>query len=374
MKLATILAAVMLAMAVPAAADSDDDEEARLDIAGDVFRAGQQAVHGEGTADDLFLAGETVRSTAPVSDDAHALGRWVTLEDEIGGDLYAAGMTVTVEAPVRGDANLAGYEMSVAEVGGDLRATASRLEVDGPVAGYALLTVESLTLNAAVAGDAHVMARKVEFGPDARIDGTLVLYEARPGRLEVPESVAPPDRIERREVNEWEGGVADMHPFSWGELILRYLAGLVIVAGLAALAAALMPRTLAEIRKRLLDRPARALWLGFLAQSALVGATVILALSILGIFFSPAVALLAGLVGFGGYVVASYALGVGLLRAFGRPLPARWSERAAAGAVGAALACLLALVPFLGWIFVLALTLAGVGAAVAHVFRPRFFV
>lgn len=372
MKRALILLAAILTLATPAGAETD--EKARLDIAGDIFRAGQEAIHDTGSADDVFLAGETVRSAAPVGDTAHLAGRWVTVDDEIGGDLYAAGMTVTLAAPVRGDATLAGYEMSVGEVGGDLRATASRLNLKGPVAGYALLTAETLTLDAAIAGDSHVMAREIAFGPEARIGGTLVLYEARPGTLEVPERIAPPDRIERRELEAWERGVADLRPVNWGAVVLRFLGGLAVVAGLAALAAALMPKTLAEIRGRLLGQPARALWLGFLTESALVGATIILAISILGIFFSPAVALLAGLVGFCGYVVAAYAFGVGLLRALGRPLPAQWSERALAAAVGAAAAGLLGLVPFLGWIFVLALTLAGVGAAAAHLFRPRFFV
>lgn len=344
-----------------------------LGIGGDVYRAAQSVTYDTGDADDLFLAGETVRATAAATGTAHVAGRWVTLEGDIGGDLYAAGMTVKIEAPVVGDATVTGYEVTLGEIGGDLRASGSKLSLDGPVGGYALLAGETLTLGAPIAGDAHVMAREVEFGRDAQVDGRLVLYEAEPGTLDVPETVAPADRIERRTLPEWEGELGAIRPPSLGEIIARYLMGIVIVAGIAALVAALAPKTLAEIRAQLLVHPARSLWFGFLAQSLLIGAMVVLAISVVGLLLSPAMAVVAGLTGLAGYILGAYAFGVGLLQAVGRPLPAQWSDRAIAGALGAAVACLLALIPFVGWLFVLALTLAGVGAAVLHLLRPRFF-
>lgn len=350
-----------------------DDDKAHLEIAGDIFRAGQTAVHDTGTAEDLFLAGETVRATAPVTQNAHVAGRWVTLTDQIGGDLYAAGMEVTARGPVMGDASLAGYEVSVADVGGDLRATGSSIAVTGPVAGYALLSCESLQFDGAITGDTHIAARQVTFGPDARVDGQLVLYEKTPGTLEVPEHVAPADRIERRDISDWDHGMAEYRKIGWGGIIARFLIGLIVVAGIAALTAAVIPQTLAALRQRLLDQPVRALWFGFLAQSVVIGAALLLAISVLGLLIAPAMVALGLLVGFAGYVVGVYAFGVALVQATGRPLPATWRDKAIAAAAGAVVAGLLGLIPFLGWIFVLMLMLAGVGAAVMHLLRPRFF-
>lgn len=350
-----------------------ETEDAQLDIAGDVFRAGETASHDSGTAKDVFLAGETVRVTAPVTENAHLAGRWITVDGPIGGDLYAAGMEITARAPVTGDISVAGYEITLPATGGDLRVTGSQVTIGGAVAGYALVTAEHLNLDGPVTGDIHATVRSIEFGPDARVDGRLVLYETEPGTIEVPDAVAPADRIERRDLAEWDAEIARYRDIGWSGMVARFLMGLLVVAGLAALAAALIPGALAAMRARLLDDPLRSLWFGFLAHSAMIGAVVILIMTVLGLFFAPAVAILAVLAGFAGYVIGVYALGVAILRTAGRPIPENWTERAIAGGIGAVIAGLVGLIPFFGWLVVLALTLTGLGAAVLHFLRPRFF-
>ena len=367
-----LVMAILLCLA--AAARAEEDEAARMEIGGDVFHAAQEATHDAGPAEDLFLAGETVRASAPVSGTAHVAGRWITLDTEIGGDLYGAGMELAVRARVGGDATVLGRELTLSAVGGDLRATGSQVTLGGPVSGYALLSAERLTIDGTVAGDAHVTAREVSFGPEATIGGRLVLYEAEPGTLTVPARVVPAERVERREMGAWGEGITEYRGIGWSDVILRFVAGIVVVAGLAALAAAVMPQTLAGMRRRLLEQPLRAVWFGFLAQSAVIGAAVLLAVTVIGILLSPAAVVLAGLAAFAGYVVGVYAFGVAIMHAAGRPFPADWLGRAVAAALGAVVAALLGLVPFLGWLFVLALTLAGIGAAVMYLLRPRFFV
>ena len=369
--LITILFTTLLGTA--AAAQEIDDDLALFDIGSDVFRAGSSVLYeGEG-ADDLFLAGETVRGRSDIGGTAHLAGRRVTMSGATGGDAYAAGMEVAMEGAVAGDATLAGYEVSVGEVGGDLRVSGSELTVGGPVAGYALVAGDEVTLNGAVAGDASIAARRLEFGPDARVDGTLTLYEAEPGALEVPERVAAPGQIVRRQLEEWEGDVGDMRPFNLGRAIASFLFGVIVVAGLAALIASLVPEQLAAMRRRILDRPFGTLWLGFLTLSAVVGSAVLFALTLIGIIVSPAAILLAVVTGFAGYVIGVYAFGVGLMMAFGRSEPDSTGDRALAAGIGALVAGVLALIPFLGWLFVLAVTLAGVGAVAIRMFQPRFY-
>jgi hypothetical protein len=59
--------------------------------------------------------------------------------------------------------------------------------------------------------------------------------------------------------------------------------------------------------------------------------------------------------------------------AIGRGEPETLGARALAALVGATLAGLIALIPLAGWLFVLALVLAGVGAITLRMFRPAFF-
>jgi hypothetical protein len=365
-RLPAILTALLLAL--PAAAD----EGGSFALGADRFAAGDSVTHSEAGADNLFLAGETVRQAAPIAGSGHLAGRRVGIDAEVGGSLYAAGMDVSVTAPVAGDATLAGYSITVtAPVQGNLRAFASRVQIDAPVAGTALIGAESVTLNAPVAGDVALTAERLAFGPEARIDGTLRLYGDDPEELVVPAGVIAPERVTRHSIDDWRR-MERPGPSLWG-VVGAYLGGVLLVAAVAALIAAVAPGPLAEMRRRILARPFGTLGWGFLTLSAVIGAGIVLALTLVGIFLLPAAMLLAVAGGFLGYVVGAYSFGAGLLIAFGGGEPETLGRRALAALIGAGLAGLLALIPLAGWLFVLALVLAGVGAITLRVFRPAFF-
>ncbi len=270
-----------------------DNDNSFFEFGKDVFQAGGTITHLSEGADDLFMAGNKVRSEAAISGTAHLVGRRVTVSGDVGGDLYAAGEDVHVSGAVTGDATLAGREVSAAGVGGDLRVAGSDVTISGPVAGYALIAGEEVQFDAMVTGDVSLAAPDVAFGPDARVAGKFIVYEEVPGTLDIPDSVAPADRVERRQIEEWKGDTAALRPFSWWRAIGGFVMGVIVVAGIAALIAALVPQHLAAMRRRVLDAPFRTLWLGFLTQSALVGSAILFAMTLIGIILSPAVILIA---------------------------------------------------------------------------------
>lgn len=345
------------------------DDGSFLDFGGDGFRAARTVEHSAEGTDDLFMAGEVVTGRAGIAGSAYLAGRAVRMDGAVGGDAFAAGEEVTFAGDVAGDATLFGRAVAVAGVGGDLRAAGSELRLGGAIGGYAMIAGESVVFDAAVAGDVSLAAQRVDWGQTAAIGGRLIVYEEDPGSLEVPDRVAPADRIERREIEDWEGP----QPPSLRQAVTGFLVGVVAVAALAALVAAVVPERLAEMRRQLLARPFHTLWLGFLTQSAVVGAAVIFGITIIGLLLTPGVILLALAGGFAGYVVATYAFGVGLMLAFGRPEPDSIRDRALAAFLGALTAGIIGLVPFLGWLFVLALVLTGIGAITVRAVRPAFF-
>ncbi len=361
-----LLVLIMIMFAVPAWAQ---DRTATFDLGEDSFRAGRSVSHAVAGTDDLFMAGERVAGQSDITGSAHLAGRAITMEGAVGGDAYAAGEEVFIRGVVQGDVTAVGRAVSVAGVGGDLRMAGSELRLGGEVGGYAMVMGEDVAFDAAVAGDVSLAAQRVEWGSAASIAGRLIVYEAEPGNLQVPARVIPADRIERREIEEWEGP----QPPNWGRAILWFLLGVLVVVALAALIAALVPERLAEMRRQLLARPFRTLWLGFLTQSAVIGAGLLFAMTIIGLLLTPAMIVLALIGGFAGYIVAAYSFGVGLLLAFGRGEPDSISSRMAAACVGALAAGLIGLIPFLGWLFVLALVLSGIGAIATRLFRPAFF-
>lgn len=281
---------------------------------------------------------------------------------------------MTLEAPVQGDTTIFGYEVAIrGDIGGDLRAGGSEVSVSAPVAGYALLTGEHLELNAAITGDAVIAARRVDFGEAARIDGAVTVWTDDPDDFEIPARVAAADRVTIREFDDYEGGgmgdMIDPRPSVW-TLLGSFVGGVLVVAVVAALALALIPDRVRAWRKLALARPGRALLSGFLVTSALVGSGFVLALTLVGILLIPPILLMTGLVLFAGYVLGVYVLGAGVWQGVGRVVPEHFPGRMGIAALGAVLTGIAALVPVLGWFFVLALTLWGVGALVAAM-MPR---
>lgn len=364
-----------LILTLLATAATAQDDSAAVSFGGDMFLAGEDVSLTTTGTDDLFMAGETVRALSAITGSAHAAGRRVSLDAAIGQDVYAVGMDVTVSGAVGGDASLAGYDIVVGgAVGGDLRASGSKVTVNAPVAGYAVIAGEEVTLNSIISGDARVAGQGLAFGPDARIDGKLTVYEQVAGQAQVPDTVVPADRLERVVVEEWEEGPWNVPPvFDFWGAVLSFITGVIVVAAIAALIAAVAPEQLAMMRTKTLAAPFRSLWLGFLMESALIGSSILLAMTVVGIFLAPAAIVLALIVGFFGYIVGAYTFGVGLLLVIGRSEPDSLGERAVAAGVGALLTGLIVLIPFLGWLFMIALTLAGVGALAVRIFRPAFF-
>ncbi len=350
-------------------------EEAHFTLGGDVFAAGARIAHDAADAGSLFMIGETVRQDAEIAGSAHLAGRRVVLAQPVGGSVYAAGFDVTLGDAVAGDATLAGYAVTIdGAVSGALRVLGARVDIAAPVGASALIRGERVRLDAPIAGDAAIATDRLEFGDGARIDGTLRLYSNDHDAIELPESVIAADRVERLERAEWDGvGRPDVMPLRWWHALGGFLGGVVVVALLAALVAAVAPKTLAAMRRRVLARPFATLGYGFLALSALIGMAVMLALTLVGIFVSPAALALAALTGFAGYVIGAYSLGAGLLIAIGRGEPSTLGARVLAAFTGALAAGLIALIPILGWLFVLAVALAGAGALVLAMLRPAFF-
>ncbi|MXX89958.1 MAG: hypothetical protein F4213_21760 [Boseongicola sp. SB0677_bin_26] len=358
-------------VAMPAWAD---DDSARFDFGGDAFRAGMSVTHDAAGADDLFMAGDRVTGRVDITGSAHLAGRKVTMEGAVSGDLYAAGEEVAIQGDVSGDASLLGRTVSVARVGGDLRVAASDLQVGGNIGGNAIIAGRDVAFDAAVGGDVTLAARNVDWGEAASIAGRLIIHEEELGDLEVPERVASVDRIERREVEGREvERQQEPRRSHWRSSIGDFLFEVIVVTILAVLIAALMPTRLAKMQRQVLARPIHTLWLGFLSLSAVTGASILLAVTIVGLPLVAALVLLAFVGTIAGYAVATYVLGARLLLATGRPEPDSIGSRGIAAGAGAFAAAVIGLVPFLGWLFAIALALAGIGAITVQSIRPVFF-
>ncbi|HBZ44930.1 MAG TPA: hypothetical protein DEO85_12945 [Maritimibacter sp.] len=363
-----------LILASPLAAQ---DRDGVFSFGGDRFQAGRSISPGP-VEGDLFAAGNRVSVQGDVGGSAHVAGRKVTIDGEIGGNLYAAGMDVDLDGEVLGNASLAGNGVRVGDpVAGNLRAMGSDVVVTAPVAGSAILGGETVSLDAAIAGDLAIGAEEMDWGAGALVLGQVHVYVKDGDTLEVPDRVASADRVTVHPMSEWdenmpEGMEEDRPRGFWARL--GGLFGSVLITGLFATALAIFaPGFMAGIRERVIETPGRSLWMGALALSAVAGSTVVLAMTGIGIFIAPLSIFAALLLGCLGYVIGAYIIGVWALTLTGQSAPDSHADRAIAAFVGAGLLTIAALVPFIGWLAVVAVLLVGIGGLAVRVVQPGFF-
>lgn len=371
-----MLRGVFLTMTMLLAAPAFADEDARMSFGGDEFRAGN-SVQVAGSAGDVFAAGNRVSVTGEVAGTVHMAGRNVSLGGHVGGNVYGAGMNVDIDGPVSGNVTLMGQSIEVAEpVSGNLRAMGENVTLAAPVAGSAILGGADVTIEAPISGDLSIAAEEIVWGDEAKVSGMVLFYTDDPESVDVPERVAAASQIDIREMSGWERDIDAVHPgFEkpgfWAKL--GGLIGQVLITGLVAFAlAALAPRFTASMRAHALEKPLRSLWMGALGLAAAAGATVVLAMTGIGLLLTPLTVFGAVLLGLAGYVVGAYLLGVWALEATGQGVPEDHLDRAIAAFVGAGLLAFAALIPFVGWWAVMAVLLIGIGGLVMRLFRPAF--
>jgi hypothetical protein len=371
--LRAIIPFLFIALATPVLAQDGADWR----FGGDAFLAGRSVTLSGDAVGDLFAAGDKVTSSSEVEGSAHMAGRYVTLTSRVGENFYGAGMEVDIEAPVAGNVTIMGQRLTVAEpVSGNLRATGSRVRLTAPVAGNALIAGETVDVSASIMGDLALATPDVSWGEAATVAGEVHVYTDDPDSIEVPERVASADRVTfhpARAFDSVDGDAQDERP-GFLTRLRGWLGGILAVGLLGTLFAAIAPKQLAALRERVLDRPWRTGLLGFAGLSALVGSVVFLAMTGIGIVVIPFALIAAVLLGIGGYVVGTYSLGVWVTAVAGRPMPKSTGDRALAAFSGAAIGALIGLIPWLGWLAVMAIFLVAAGAVVVRITRPAFGV
>ena len=362
---------VLLVGLAAAPAFAEDDADWRF--GGDAYMAGRAVTLSGDGVDNLFAAGDRVTARADIAGSAHMAGRNVTLEARVGENFYGAGQTVKIEGAVAGDVTIAGENLVVAEpVSGNLRAMGATIDLIAPVAGSAIVAGETVLFDAAITGDVMLAVASVDWGENAVVAGELHVYADDPDDIPVPERVASADQVTYHETKQFEGVMDDLPGMERPSLVERlrnWIGGVIVVGVLGTLFAAIAPNFLANMRARAIARPVFTGVVGFVGLSALFGSVILLAMTGLGILLIPLSISAAVLLAITGYVIGAYALGVWATGVAGRAVPATTGDRAIAAFAGAVVAAVIGLIPWIGWLAVMAIFLVGAGALVARTIR-----
>jgi cytoskeletal protein CcmA (bactofilin family) len=334
------------------------------DFGGDRFASGSSLEIQRPVSGDLFAAGGSVSIATEVRGDAVTAGRDVRIQGPVReGDVYAAGGRVVVNSEIEHNVRAAGGSVELgpqASVQGNVTLAGGSIQVNGPVHGYIQANGGRVYLNGPVDGDARVMARTVELGPAARINGKLI-YSSR-------------TEVKRDAGAQTNGGVERL-PGAGGwrgtGIWTFYVIGMLGLMLLAAVLIALLPGTFRRISGDVAARPWFDIGVGLLALVCIPVLIVLLLISFVGV---PLALLLASsylVLLMTGYVTGGIAIGEITLDRFEPSHSAQRSWQIAAGLIGVLVLLLLSRIPFLGGIIAFLSLLIGVGAIMRQLRRMR---
>jgi hypothetical protein len=350
--------------------------------AADSFVAGGSDLPDLAAPGDVFATGARLRLRGAAEGDIHAMGFDVELGLPARGDVYLMGGSVRLRAPVDGDLSAMGFSVETAteaRVAGNARLSGGAVLVSGPIGGSLTASGAEVRLDSAVAGDAYLAGADLSFGPSARVDGTLTI--AGPEAVDVPPSVAPPERVvfePRAEVGPM-GGMGARMGHVWDEaphgmasavgmgfltMFWGALWGYVALLGVGALAIGVAPAAMDRLREQALAEPGWSILWGAGGLAGLFGLVPLLAITIIGLPLALLALALLPLAWMAGLIVGAFAIAARVATAFGMAEPRGFSGRIGLLAGGLAGSGLLGFIPFLGWIANLAIVLLGFGALI----------
>ncbi|EEB82608.1 hypothetical protein [Roseobacter sp. GAI101] len=343
----------------------------------DTFFAGSQLSQSVDTVGDTFMAARSVNVDGATQGDLHIAGLDISVNTDVVEDLYAMGGTLVVRSAVAEDMTAAGLSLrteSSSLTQGNARLLGNTVTIEGPVQGALSVIGRDVILNAAIGGDARILAQTLTFGPDAVVSGTLT-YSTE-GKIPVPDRVAPADRVVFEKIaggrvwEEWQDMGKDMPAFpTFMSILFGFAIALLFFLVLGALMLGFMPKRLAKMRRSIAEAPGQSLLLGVIGLSVLFGMVPITAMTIVGLPFVPVVLLAIVVLWTLGYALGAYSVSMRLWSALGGSDEPSNVARLLVFAAAIIFVALLNFIPFVGWVANFTLVLLGIGAMTRSVFQ-----
>ena len=337
---------------------------AQTDLAGDDFFGfgGSVEISGHGF-EDVFALGGTLTLLSPVAGTAHLLGISIATRSAVGGSVYATGQDIRIGADIERRLYAAGDTVNIETgtmIGRGLRVVARAISLGGSVTGASQLAARRVDISGTLDGDVDILTQRLSFGPNAVINGNLN-YSA-PAPAEIPDSVVITGTVNHkktlyRDLPDIGTGMDRVHLF-WdiATLILAFAAG--------GFLAVLFPRFVAAAARQAAAKPGPCLLAGLVGLGSLMVASFILVITFIGGPFAMlsglALALLVPL----GYLLGAYGVFAGLFALLARRPPERWPVMILGFALTLVALKVIGNVPYFGWLAGALVTLLGAGAAV----------
>jgi cytoskeletal protein CcmA (bactofilin family) len=334
----------------------------RGELEDDAYAAGGLVEVDATALGDVVVAGGQVRVEGRIARDVLAAGGLLEVDARVGDDLRAAGGLVRLSGPVSDDALIAAGRIDLtpdAQVAGRAWLTGGRVQLRGRVGRELRVSAAEVFIDGEVAGDVHVLAGQLAFGPRAVVLGRVHYRSAQAAEIdprarllgEVEHTPLAPDR---RSLTGWLLSL----------FVLVYLG--LLAPALLVLAAYASP--LRAAGATLAAHTGRAALFGVVVVAGTPAVAALLFSTVIGWAAAALLLLAYPLMLYAGVTVVLSQLAERILARLGPSNPG-WPARAGLFAVLLALLLVFALIPVLGWILLLATLVLGSGAVKLHVYR-----
>ncbi len=337
---------------------------------GNAYFAGMSVVGTAPVSGDLSAIGGSIVTAAPVSGDELLFAGSVSSQANVGGDVRAAGGSVSIEGPVAGDVVALGYSVhDSGRAGGSIFIVAVNATLSDGAAGPVIIYGNNISLAGDFTGNVRVVATgHVYLGANTTIRGKLT-YEA-PEEATIPASASVVGGIVYTNASYLPdaGTSRVLSLVSIGFFLFARILGALILAGLLA---GLFPRLAEAVVERVYAKPRSVLLTMLLGFGILVASPVLiilLALTFVGIGLALLLFILYTLLVLLALLYAGILIGGMFARRFAKREIVLWRD----GMLGMLALSLIALVPFVGLLVALSLSLFAAGALLLIFFHFAF--
>lgn len=339
--------------------------ESSKTVKGPAFYSGNKVeINGnvDGTA---FVAGQEVTINGDIKGDLFAAGQEVTITGKIYGNLYAAGQKVLVKGQVTGDAFIAGEK---AETAGeavfnrDLMVGAQSVNQLGPVERQMFAVGGHVVLNGRIGDNARLTADNLEVQDGALIKGKLVYLS--------PKQASVSEKAKIGEGTEWKKAAPRQQKEQ--KTFVSQLLG-VIIGILGALLVWFIGITVKQnfwidLIRPIGSEPVKTIGIGALTLIMVPILAIILMVTVVGLPVGILLVLAYGITLYLAKIISAVFIGNWLAARFNWPTLHRgvWLVL-----LGLAIIAVVTRIPFVGFLFTLAIVFAGLGAVAMAIVKPQ---
>lgn len=324
-----------------------------------IYAAGQTVDISNEVFGDVFCVGQSVTVSGTIHGDVICAGQTINVSGTVDGDVRLAGQSITLSAKVGGNATVGGQSFSLpssASIGGDLTIGSQNATISGPIGRDIVMGSANARISNMVGRNIKAQSEHLTLASGAKVGGNV--ENTSQNNVRIDNQAVVSGKVTRIEPEHTQG---KSHSGLTGFKLLWLLYWLIAMVFTAFILILLFPRLFHAVTNQAMPRPWKALLVGFLATIVMPIVIVLLAGSLIGI----PLAVILGFIWLVCLLLSSplfgYYVGRLVLRNSKRPLLIMLA--------GAAILAIVIMIPFLGFIALLATIWIGTGMLLLEVTR-----